>query len=31
MDIGTAKVTQEEMQGIHHELIDVQIIMNLTM
>ena len=24
MDIGTAKVTQEEMQGIHHELIDVQ-------
>ena len=24
MDIGTAKVTKEEMQGIHHELIDVQ-------
>ena len=24
MDIGTAKVTKEEMEGIHHELIDVQ-------
>lgn len=24
MDIGTAKVTKEEMDGIHHELIDVQ-------
>lgn len=24
MDVGTAKVTKEEMQDIHHELIDVQ-------
>lgn len=24
MDIGTAKVTKEQMQGVHHELIDVQ-------
>ncbi len=24
MDIGTAKVTEEEKQGIHHELVDVQ-------
>lgn len=24
MDVGTAKVTKEEMQGVHHELIDVQ-------
>lgn len=24
MDIGTAKVTKEEKQGIHHELVDVQ-------
>ena len=24
MDIGTAKVTKDEMEGIHHELIDVQ-------
>ncbi len=24
MDIGTAKVTEEEKQGVHHELVDVQ-------